>query len=479
MNDDFDDIFSPPPQPKKQVTLPPDPSNETAVLGAVLVEPDRVLPMLRRIGLTHSNFSSTQNKQIYRAILDLADSARPVSPLTVMESTGLDFMILSKIMESCTSWTHAEHHAGQIIEASRKRRLLEIGQDILRQAGNGSTSSEIVESIKEAIKTGLDHPGGLPTILDASKFTTENLPEPTQVIHGVLHAGSKAVYGGPSKAFKSWSLLDMCLAVSTGGDWLGFKTTPGPVLYINFELQAFALQRRLQAIANFRNCEIHKTLRLWNLRGFSRPLSNLLPDLLRQIEGDGYSLIVPDPIYKTLAGRNENDAGEIAEVCAEIEHMAVKTGAAIAFGAHFAKGNASGKEHLDRVSGSGVWARDPDAIITATSHKQEGAFSVEMTLRNFAPSPPFVIRWEYPAMRRDDSMDPADLKQPKMGRPEENSMDDLMHYLRDGMKISEWEKECRKEGGVSRATFYRLKKQIESLKMIESKDGLIYGIAPP
>ena len=66
-------------------------------------------------------------------------------------------------------------------------------------------------------------------------------------------------------------------------------------------------------------------------------------------------------------------------------HVPPFAGAAVAFGAHFAKGNAAGKEHLDRVSGSGVWARDPDAIITATRHEEDDAFAVEMTLRNFAP----------------------------------------------------------------------------------------------
>jgi len=39
----------------------------------------------------------------------------------------------------------------------------------------------------------------------------------------------------------------------------------------------------------------------------------------------------------------------------------VKTGAAVGFGAHYSKGNQAGKEAIDRVSGSGVFARDPIA----------------------------------------------------------------------------------------------------------------------
>jgi len=37
--------------------------------------------------------------------------------------------------------------------------------------------------------------------------------------------------------------------------------------------------------------------------------------------------------------------------------------AASVFGAHFSKGNQAGKESIDRISGSGVFARDPDTIL--------------------------------------------------------------------------------------------------------------------
>jgi hypothetical protein len=100
-----------------------------------------------------------------------------------------------------------------------------------------------------------------------------------------------------------------------------------------------------------------------------------------------------------------------------IESLSTDTGAAVAFGAHFSKGNQSAKEAIDRISGSGVFARDPDSIMVLTRHEQDGAFTVETILRNFKPLEPFVIRWDFPLFRRDDSLDPARLKQPKAGRP--------------------------------------------------------------
>jgi len=96
----------------------------------------------------------------------------------------------------------------------------------------------------------------------------------------------------------------------------------------------------------------------------------------------------------------------------------------VAFSAHFAKGNASAKSSIDRVSGSGVFARDPDTILTFTQHEENDAFSVEATLRNFRPVDPFVVRWQYPLFRRDDALDPDKLKQP--GKPRAHSPRDLL-----------------------------------------------------
>ena len=96
--------------------------------------------------------------------------------------------------------------------------------------------------------------------------------------------------------------------------------------------------------------------------------------------------------------------------------LAVATGAAVAFGAHYSKGNQSSKESIDRIGGSGVFARDPDSILNFTRHEQPDCFAVEMTLRNHPPQEPFVVKWEYPLFTVDATLDPQRLK--RVGRPE-------------------------------------------------------------
>ena len=310
-------------------------------------------------------------------------------------------------------------------------------------------------------------PSGFPKIVRASEFVAKVIRRPLEVIRGVLYQMGKMVYGGPSKGNKTWVLIDLALAVATGGKWLGFETTQGNVLYINLELQPFSSQHRLKEVARARGCAVPDHLHVWNLRGHSCPLAELLPELLRQIGDEQYVLIIVDPIYKTMAGRDENDAGDIGEVCNEIEAVAVKTGAAIAFGSHFAKGNASQKNAIDRISGSGVFARDPDAILTATPLATEGAFSLELTLRDFAPVDKIGVRWEYPLMIRDEALDPNDLKQAKPGRKPEHSVQDILCCIgSEPITSGKWEMACANKG-VSHGTFYTLKRQAEQDKLIE------------
>src|SRR5689334_5975583 len=121
-----------------------------------------------------------------------------------------------------------------------------------------------------------------------------------------------------------------------------------------------------------------------------------------------------------------------------VESLAVASGAAIALAGHFAKGNASAKETIDRINGRGVFARDPDSLIIFTKPEEEGAFVVEMVLRNLPPMNPFVVRWGWPMFRREDNLDPTRLKQVG-GRPAKFKPEDILALLEDKrLKASEW-----------------------------------------
>jgi len=301
----------------------------------------------------------------------------------------------------------------------------------------------------------------LPPIVDATAFLAEKLTPPPELVYGILHQGSKMVLGGGSKTFKTWTLTDFALAVAMGEPWLSFKTNKSRVLFLNFEIPPAFFQERIAAVTNEKRIQLApENFDLWNLRGHSAAYSVIIPRILERVKDSGYGLIIFDPVYKLYGDTDENSAGAVAQLLNALESLAVSTDAAIAFGAHYSKGNQSGKESIDRISGSGVFARDPDTILNFTRHEEKDAFVVEATLRNFKPVAPFVVRWLYPLMRRDDDLDPAKLKQ-AIGRPAKHSETKLLEILKSGKKrrklaTTDWQKRCQSEKGISKSTFYEL-----------------------
>jgi RecA-family ATPase len=201
----------------------------------------------------------------------------------------------------------------------------------------------------------------LPELIDAATFIAEPIEPPAELVAGILHKGSKLAFGGSSKSYKTWCLLDLAISVATGTDWLGRRTAQGKVLFLNFEIQPHAWQGRIVSVARAKGIELRPgQIILWNLRGYAAGFKLLIPRITQRCQDENFALIVLDPIYKIYGGTDENAAGDVAALLNSLENLATETGAAIAFGAHFAKGNASAKEAIDRISGSGVFARDPD-----------------------------------------------------------------------------------------------------------------------
>jgi RecA-family ATPase len=273
-------------------------------------------------------------------------------------------------------------------------------------------------------------PDGLPKIIGGAEFMAVAKPEPPQLITGVLHQGAKMILGGASKSRKSWTLIDMMLAVSAGATWWGFPTQRGRVLYINFELPDFAFQHRLMAIARHKGIADFTGIDLWNLRGFATDFSVLIPKILTRVKDERYALIVLDPVYKGLGKRDENKAGDIASLCNEIEQLAVQSGAAVVFGAHYSKGNQAGKEAIDRIGGSGVFARDPDVILTMTPHEEENAYVIDLTLRALPQITPFVVRWTSCIFQRDPRADASRVK--VLGKSVGRAKQEPQSYYRRG-----------------------------------------------
>lgn len=210
----------------------------------------------------------------------------------------------------------------------------------------------------ESVNDDLPEPEGL-------REVWENLPELSPcLIDGVLRKGHKMLIAGPSKAGKSFLQIELCIAIAEGQKWLTWQCAKGRVMYVNLELDRASCLHRFKDVyqslgwrpENLQNIDI------WNLRGKSVPMDKLAPKLIRRAAKKDYVAIVIDPIYKVITG-DENSADQMSNFCNQFDKVCTELGCAVIYCHHHSKGSQGAKKSMDRASGSGVFARDPDALL--------------------------------------------------------------------------------------------------------------------
>lgn len=242
---------------------------------------------------------------------------------------------------------------------SRMPGIMRNGQkQFLADTNIGKESWKEWQDWIEAVNDDLPEPESIADVWD-------NLPELSPpLIHDVLRQGHKMLLAGPSKAGKSFALIELCIAIAEGQKWLNWECAQGKILYVNLELDRASCLHRFkdvyQALGwapnNLSNIDI------WNLRGKSVPMDKLAPKLIRRAQKKNYIAIVIDPIYKVITG-DENSADQMANFCNQFDRVCTELGAAVIYCHHHSKGVQGGKKSMDRASGSGVFARDPDVLI--------------------------------------------------------------------------------------------------------------------
>lgn len=251
------------------------------------------------------------------------------------------------------------------------------------------------------------------TFLDEALANPPKLPD--ELISGVLRCGHKMLISGSSKAGKSFLLMELAIALSEGIEWLGFKCKQTKVLYVNLEIdEASCINRFSEIYKALKLKPAHsKDVVLWNLRGHAVPLDRLVPKLLRRIANQHFGAVIIDPIYKVITG-DENNASEMGQFCNQFDKICQASGCAAIYCHHHSKGAQGYKRAMDRASGSGVFARDPDAqldmiqldaseeFITENAETLTAtAWRLESSLREFPNFKPRNFWFEYPIHRLD------------------------------------------------------------------------------
>lgn len=237
----------------------------------------------------------------------------------------------------------------------------------------------------------------LPSSMDVSKWMETDYPPVEQILESAIDMGAKVILVAPSKARKSFFMMQAALAISVGQfKFLSWKIPRARrVLLLNLEISEEHYQRRLKAMMKAMGITkemLGDRLRIVNARGY-KPNPATMQEIADECRRNRIDLILIDPIYKLMTG-DESKQQEVKALLNGLDSVCVATGAALWYAHHAGKGEAGDRLAVDRASGSGVWARDFDCQFSITPHIEENLMVVEQISRGYPPREAETIRWQ-------------------------------------------------------------------------------------
>lgn len=248
----------------------------------------------------------------------------------------------------------------------------------------------------------------LPQFTNLYQMNQCNLFEKEEVIQGMARTSNVGLLTAVSKAGKSQAMIELAIAVASGGKWFGkLQCSIGNVLFVNLELDDFNFRNRFNEVLdrlNIQNREdVEKSIDILNCRSYNIQSYDLFDLIKEKTKTRQYKLIIIDPIY-VIGNFDENSAEQVGEFMRSLIILADQTNSLVFITHHASKGDKSKVSAIDRGSGSGSFARSVDVLMDMSlidaskvfDVQSESFFRIESTLRNYPISEPFEIEYAYP-----------------------------------------------------------------------------------
>lgn len=201
-------------------------------------------------------------------------------------------------------------------------------------------------------------------------------PAPVEIVEGLAWAGCITVLVAESGAGKTFVLLDVAAAISSGFSWHGRGVTQGSVVYVSFEGDAIGL--RLRALHEHRRARLEHVYTIRAINPISpilsregempsigeHELANDLNDLQARLTAEGRPsivLVVIDTVRASLTGSEDGSEAVSAYLRAARRILGRVPDAALILAHH--AGWQDGDAARKRERGSSAWRGNVDATL--------------------------------------------------------------------------------------------------------------------
>lgn len=264
-----------------------------------------------------------------------------------------------------------------------------------------------------------------------------NPPKPApELVEGLLRVGHTGLLVAKAKSNKSWAMVALCIAIATGGEWLGHKCVQGASLFLDPELDPKSTDRRFALVADAMGVDrslVEESVIRWSLRGAltDKGMAPTIADVAHDLEElvaagtircGQFSLVVVDSCSALLPG-DENAAPDVRAFHGWLLRISELLGASVFAVHHEGKVNSGDVDAIDRGRGSSAWSDCFDLVLSlaetfppngsASDYLGDGkrAFTLEVAaIREFPLVQPERLVWSFPCLSLDTDGTTADWK---------------------------------------------------------------------
>jgi len=183
------------------------------------------------------------------------------------------------------------------------------------------------------------------SVWTARELLETDFPDPEWVVNDILPAGLVTLAGRP-KVGKSWLMLQIAVAVATGGMAFGHRVKRGPVLYLALEDGARRLKNRLQKQGAPTTTDI--TFRL----DWIELTKGGLPLLQKEIERGDYRLVCIDTFSRLVGNIDQDSIGLMTALVGSLQDLTESGKRCLFLNDHHRKPSILGADPIDDILGS-------------------------------------------------------------------------------------------------------------------------------
>src|SRR5579864_2677720 len=295
---------------------------ERAVLGAILLEND--LYKQASESLKPDDFSRDSHRRIYLGMADLAESLRPIDPITLSEELDRNRELetigghayISGLLDGAVPENIGEH-IRIVRRASHRIKLIACVESARMRAEKGDSVEAIVNDtdanlrlLEDAGTSAIRCSADLPDVFSLAA------PDISYVVPEIVPHGSITLITGNPGCGKTWLAMKMAVSIALGSEVFGLACDRAPVLILDRENPFSLVRQRLWTLAG----GPVPGLKIWG--GWLPQPAPLIGDsLLLKIAASEKLVMFVDSLVRFHVA-DEDDASEMRVVMAHTRRLA-------------------------------------------------------------------------------------------------------------------------------------------------------------